>query len=146
MDAAAYNARCSIARSLEVLGDKWTPLILRESFRGSTRFSDFRDALGIARDVLAARLATLVEYGVMEKRTYREEGAREREEYVLTPAGHDLRLLLAAFTEWGDVHRPTDHGPTAAFVEVGTGRPVHLAFVDDAGAVVSDVESVFTAA
>lgn len=148
MDAAAYNARCSIARSVEVLGDKWSPLIIREAFRGVTRFTDFRDALGIARDVLAARLATFVEMGLMEKRSYREDGSRERAEYVLTDAGRDLRALLAAYTAWGDVHRPTDHGPTAEFVDSATSRRVHLAFVDEGGAIIpaDRVESVFTAA
>jgi len=146
MDAAAFNAKCSIARSLEVLGEKWTLLILREAFRGRTRFSDFRDALGVARDILAARLTVLVDNGVMTKRAYRDENAREREEYVLTDAGRDLRPVLAALTEWGDAHRALAEGPTAQFVEPSTGERVHLAFVTDAGLQVSPdlVTSEFT--
>ncbi len=148
MDAAAFNARCSIARSLEVIGEKWTLLILREAFRGTTRFSDFRDGLGIARDILAARLGVLVENGVMTKRAYRDENSREREEYVLTAAGLDLRPVLAAITEWGDAHRGLPQGPTARFVEASTGTPVHLAFVTDDGEQVASelVTSEFTAA
>jgi DNA-binding HxlR family transcriptional regulator len=63
--------RCSIARTLEVLGEKWTLLVVREACEGRTRFSEFRSALGVAPDVLADRLATLVDVGVMERRPYR---------------------------------------------------------------------------
>lgn len=148
MDPAAFNARCSIARSLEVLGEKWTLLILREAFRDVTRFSGFRDNLGIARDVLADRLGTLVEFGVLEKRAYRDANARERDEYVLTDAGLALRPVLAAITQWGDVHRATEGGPTARFVRAGTSHPVRIAFVDEAGRIVpsADVVSEFTPA
>lgn len=148
MDPASFNARCSIARSLEVVGEKWTLLILREAFRGRTRFSDFRDALGVARDILAARLTVLVDNGVMAKRAYRDENSREREEYVLTDAGRDLRPVLAALTEWGDTHRRLPEGPTARFVDASTGAPVHLAFVTDEGELVdrSLVTSEFTEA
>ena len=148
MDPAAFNARCSIARSLEVIGEKWTLLILREAFRGRTRFSDFRDSLGIARDILAARLAVLVDNGVMVKRAYRDENAREREEYVLTDAGLDLRPVLAALTAWGDAHRGLPEGPTARFVEASTGEPVQLTFVTGDGRRVPDdlVASEFTEA
>lgn len=148
MDPAAFNARCSIARSLEIVGEKWTLLVLREAFRGTTRFSDFRGSLGIARDILAARLGALVDNGVMVKRAYRDENSREREEYVLTDAGRDLRLVLAALTAWGDVHRGLPEGPTARFVEASTGEPVRLAFVTRDGRRVPDelVTSEFTEA
>jgi DNA-binding HxlR family transcriptional regulator len=148
MDPAAFNARCSIARSLEVLGEKWTLLILREAFRDVTRFSAFRENLGVARDVLADRLGTLVEAGVMSKRAYRDDNARERDEYVLTGAGLALRPVLAAITEWGDEYRATEAGPTARFVKAGTSHPVHIAFVDETGRIVpsADVVSEFTPA
>ncbi|MDH6182221.1 DNA-binding HxlR family transcriptional regulator [Microbacteriaceae bacterium SG_E_30_P1] len=148
MDAAEFNAHCSIARSLEVVGEKWTLLILREAFRGRTRFSEFREALGVARDILSARLAVLVEHGVLSKRAYRDENAREREEYVLTDAGRDLRPVLAALTEWGDAHRGLPQGPTARFIETATGQPVRLAFVAEDGreVAVAEVTSEFTAA
>jgi DNA-binding HxlR family transcriptional regulator len=121
--------RCSIARSLEVLGEKWTLLIVREAFWGRTRFSEFREALGVAPDVLTARLTTLVDIGVMERRPYRVEGGRQREEYVLTPAGEDLRLVLGALNAWGDEHRPAPAGRASTFVEASTGEPVTLTFV-----------------
>jgi DNA-binding HxlR family transcriptional regulator len=69
------DSSCSIARSLGVLGERWTFLILREAFLGATRFAEFRDGLGVAPDVLSDRLATLVAYGVMEREPYREPAA-----------------------------------------------------------------------
>ena len=127
------DTRCSIARSLEVLGEKWTLLVVREASWGRTRFSEFRDALGIAPDVLADRLATLVEVGVLERRPYREDGGRRREEYVLTAAGDDLRLVLAALQAWGDEHRPAPDRRGARFVETASGEPVTLTFVSPDG-------------
>jgi DNA-binding HxlR family transcriptional regulator len=122
------GVRCSIARSLQVLGEKWTLLVVREALWGQTRFSEFRQALGVAPDVLADRLATLVAHGVLERRPYRVDGGREREEYVLTPAGEDLRVVLGALNAWGDQHRPSPAGPASTFVEAATGEPVSLAF------------------
>ena len=140
------NSRCSIARSLEVLGEKWTLLVVREAFRGSTRFSQFK-SLGLARDILSDRLATLVDCGVLERRGYRESGARERDEYVLTAAGRDLRPVLAALTAWGDAHRPAEGGPSTAFLEHGTHTPVHLEFRTGGGRKIAadDVQVIFDA-
>jgi DNA-binding HxlR family transcriptional regulator len=127
------NQRCSIARSLTVLGEKWSLLVVRDVRRGVTRFSDIRARLGVAPDILADRLVKLVELGVLARRSYREDGSREREEYVLTPAGEELTLVLAALNEWGDRHLPSEYGPASRYVVAGTGRPAHLAFVDEAG-------------
>jgi DNA-binding HxlR family transcriptional regulator len=127
--SAGKDHSCSIARSLEVLGERWTLLVVREACFGRTRFSEFRDALGVAPDVLSDRLATLVEVGVLERRPYREDGGRRREEYVLTPAGEDLRLVLAALQTWGDQHRPARADRGARFVEASTGEAVETSFV-----------------
>ena len=127
------NARCSVARSLEVLGEKWTLLVILEAFFGATRFADFRARLGIAPDVLTARLETLVEGGVLARRAYRDEGQRQREEYVLTEAGAELKTILAAFVAWGDVHRPSGFGPSTVYVDRDTEEPVRIAFVTDDG-------------
>jgi DNA-binding HxlR family transcriptional regulator len=129
------NSRCSIARSLEVLGQRWSLLIVREAMWGRSRFAEFR-SIGVPSDVLATRLVELVDAGVLERRPYREPGERTRDEYVLTPAGRDLVPVLAALVAWGDAHRPTDDTPTAVYTDTGTGRDVRLAFVDDAGATV----------
>jgi DNA-binding HxlR family transcriptional regulator len=133
MDPSQKNRMCSIARSLEVLGERWTFLILREAFEGITRFADFRAMLGVAPDVLSNRLSTLVEAGVLEKYPYREPGARVRDSYHLTPAGRDLRLVLGALQQWGDEHRPYELGPTAVRRTVDGDRPVHVGFIDDTG-------------
>ncbi|KRE30392.1 helix-turn-helix domain-containing protein [Agromyces sp. Soil535] len=126
--------RCSIARSLEVLGQKWSVLVLREAIlRGRTRFAEFRAELGVAPDVLTDRLARLVEAGILERRPYREAGERERVEYVLTEAGWALKPVLAAISAWGDEYRPSGFGPAAIYTERETGAPVRLAFLDGEG-------------
>ena len=91
---------CPIAQSLEIIGEWWTPLILRDAFFGVRRFDDFARRLGIARNVLADRLDTLVEGGVLERRPYDE--ARGRYDYVLTDKGRALWPVFAALRQWGD--------------------------------------------
>lgn len=126
------NKDCSIAHSLEVLGQKWNLLIMREAFRGSTRYADFLK-IGVTTDVLAGRLSSLVENGLLERRPYRGPGERAREEYVMTEAGRDLLPILAAFAEWGDQYRAGEKGPAALFVDGETGEQVTLAFADKDG-------------
>ncbi|MFI9648341.1 winged helix-turn-helix transcriptional regulator [Streptomyces sp. NPDC052040] len=91
---------CSIARTVDLLGDTWTALLLREAFYGIRRFDEFQQELGIARNTLADRLSRLVEERVMEKRPYQDEPRRH--EYVLTEKGRDLFAVLAAMSRWGD--------------------------------------------
>jgi DNA-binding HxlR family transcriptional regulator len=125
--------RCSIARSLDVLGLKWSLLVVREAMWGRTRFAEFRSRLGIAPDVLTDRLSRLVEAGILERRPYREDGEREREEYLLTDAGRALIPVLAAMSAWGDEYRPSGFGPAALYADRETGASARLAFVDDEG-------------
>lgn len=126
-------ASCAIARSLEVVGQKWSLLVVHEAMLGTTRFADFRARLGVAPDVLTDRLSRLVEQGVLERRAYREPGERERAEYLLTPAGRDLMPLLTAMLQWGDAHRPVE-GPTVGVtVEKAARTPVRLAYLDSDG-------------
>jgi len=131
--ASVPESSCSIARSLGVLGERWTFLILREAFLGATRFAEFRDGLGVAPDVLSDRLATLVAYGVMEREPYREPGARSRYAYRLTPAGQELQLVLSALQQWGDEHLPRPEGPSMLRRVRGTDRPVHVGYIDEHG-------------
>jgi DNA-binding HxlR family transcriptional regulator len=91
---------CSIARALERLGERWTLLVLREAFTGARRFEEFAERLDIARNVLTARLALLVDEGVLERRRYQERP--ERFEYRLTEKGLDLFEVLVALMQWGD--------------------------------------------
>jgi DNA-binding HxlR family transcriptional regulator len=149
MDAVMESGPpCSIARSLTVLGERWTFLILREALGGSTRFAQFRDTLGVAPDVLSDRLATLVEYGVLTREPYQEPGRRVRYEYRLTPAGRELQVVLGALQQWGDDHLPRAQGPTMVRRQHSTGRPVRVGYVDDDGREVEprDVAFVRTAA
>ena len=127
------ESTCSIARSLGVLGERWTFLILREAFLGATRFAEFRDRLGVAPDVLSDRLSTLVEYGVMERQPYQEPGARPRFAYRLTPAGTELQVVLSALQQWGDRYLPRPEGPSMLRRIRGTDLPVHVGYVDDQG-------------
>src|SRR5687768_14095832 len=91
---------CSVARSLEVIGEWWTLLILRDAFFGVTRFEEFQARLGIARNILTKRLDTLVEHGVLERRSY--DDARGRSDYVLTDKGRALWPVLVTIRQWGD--------------------------------------------
>jgi DNA-binding HxlR family transcriptional regulator len=92
--------RCSIAKTLEIVGDRWTMLIIREAFWGTRRFDDFQRKLDIARTVLTERLARLVEEGLLRKERYHERP--ERFEYRLTDKGADLWPVLMALLAWGD--------------------------------------------
>jgi DNA-binding HxlR family transcriptional regulator len=125
--------KCSVGRSITVLGERWTILILREALLGTTRFADFERYLGLPPDRLADRLATLVEYGVMTKESYQEPGQRRRPSYHLTPAGRELHVLIGVLQQWGDKNLPRPEGPTVVRKAGRTGRPVHVAFIDDLG-------------
>src|SRR4029453_17663682 len=97
MERTNYEAsNCSIARTLQVLGEKWTLLILRESFYGATRFEQFHRVLQCPRNLLSARLALLVEEGILERSEYREPGSRARKGYPLTGKGRQRRRRLLA--------------------------------------------------
>jgi DNA-binding HxlR family transcriptional regulator len=141
------DTRCSIARTIRILGDRWTVLIVREAFWGKTRFSQFRDSLGVSTDILTARLSTLVDHGIMEKRPYRDDGDRERIGYHLTEAGVALRPVLAALNEWGTTYEEHENGSASRYVRAATGEPVHIAFVTSTGEILpwSDVEAVRSA-
>ena len=134
---------CSIERSVEVLGERWTFLILREAFSGLTRFSEFRSALGIAPDVLSERLNTLVKRGVMTRQPYQEPGSRPRDAYELTHAGRDLLVVLGSLQQWGDTYLPRPSGPTVVRRTSGTNRPLHVAFVDERGREVALTDVTF---
>lgn len=100
---------CSVARTLEVVGEWWTMLVIREAFNGVRRFDDFHERLGIARNVLAARLQRLVEHGVLERRQYQDRPPRC--EYRLTEKGRDLYPVLIAMLAWGDRWMAGPEGP-----------------------------------
>ena len=130
---------CSIARALELVGERWTLLIVRDAFLGLRRFEEFQESLGIARNVLTDRLNRLVEAGIFERVRYSERP--ERFEYRLTPMGRELDVAISALRQWGDAHlsekpprllrrRSDGHPVVAALVPEGTdvltGRDVEI--------------------
>jgi len=112
--------RCPVARAMAVIGERWAILILREAFYGTTRFDEFERALGIAPNILAARLKGLVEHGVLARRPV--EGGRH--EYRLTEKGRDVFPAFLALKQWGDRWMAPPEGPVVELVERATGRPV----------------------
>jgi len=116
-------SECSIARTLDVIGDRWSLLILRDGFYGVRRFEDFQHDLGVARNVLADRLAKLVERGVFERRLYAERPPRY--EYRLTAKGRDLMPVLLTMMRWGDDWEGDDARPPVKLVHVGCGHATH---------------------
>ena len=119
---------CSIARTVDLLGDWWTPLVIRQSFLGARRFDDFQSSLGIPRNVLAERLRTLVEHGVLERRQYSERPPRS--EYRLTDKGIGLFGVIVAMMKWGDEWLDWPDGPPIQLVDRETGERIEPVLVD----------------
>ncbi len=117
---------CSIGRTLDIVGEKWTFLVLRELFQGIRRFDDLRVRTAIPRQVLSDRLRTLVERGLVRREPYRDPGHRQRHEYRLTDKGLELYPLLLALLAWGDTHLPSPGGPAMILEHRDCGEPVHL--------------------
>jgi DNA-binding HxlR family transcriptional regulator len=115
------HMNCSLAQTLSIIGERWTLLILRDAFFGTKRFGQFERSLGIAKNILSARLNMLVEEGILERR---ESSAGAYTEYVLTERGLDLQPVLLSMTHWGDAHRPNVKGDRLVFVERENGKPI----------------------
>lgn len=112
---------CSIARTLHVVGEPWSPLIVRDVYIGITRFDDLQRDLGISRKVLTERLRWLVEQGVLEQRPYSERPPRS--EYVLTEQGRDFVRVLFAMVAWGDRWTAGEAGPPIRYRHRTCGEP-----------------------
>ena len=125
--SAPSNAACPVARSLAVLGDTWSLLILRDAHAGLTRFDQFRKNLGIAPTMLTKRLATLTEEGLLEKRRYSEHPPRE--EYVLSVAGREFLPVLFMIGAWGRKHR--GEGKLVRFLDAETETEIKPVAVDE---------------
>ncbi|WP_354699841.1 putative HTH-type transcriptional regulator [Paraconexibacter sp. AEG42_29] len=132
---AASTYQCSVARTVEVVGERWTMLILREAFLGVKRFDHIQRDLGIARNILSDRLGKLVDQGILEKRRYSERPPRF--EYRLTAKGRDLYPIVVTLMQWGDKYTAPDGAPVElTHIECGQitqpqltcdccGKPVH---------------------
>src|SRR5438477_1406866 len=116
------DMNCSVAQSLEVIGEWWSLLIVRDALMGVTRFDDFQDRLGISRNVLTQRLDHLVDSGVLERVPYQTRPVRY--DYRLTEKGRGLWTVLNALREWGDAWN-APQGPPTQLVHKGCGRKIH---------------------
>ncbi len=116
------NARCPVARSLDMLGDWWTLLLVRDALRGSRRFSEFQESLGLATNILTTRLRKMVEDGILDTRP--APNRADRSEYHLTEKGRRLQVVLLSLRQWGEENLFAEGEPMAALVEKATGEPV----------------------
>jgi DNA-binding HxlR family transcriptional regulator len=117
---AFAKQNCSIARPMAILGERWTILILRDLFLGFRRFDEFQEHLGVATNVLSARLATLEDEGIVERRRYSERPARY--EYRLTKKGRDLQPVILELMRWHDEHMPVRGGAIHELTHVECGH------------------------
>jgi DNA-binding HxlR family transcriptional regulator len=115
---------CSIARTLDVVGDQWSPLILRDVFVGISRFDQIQQDLGISRKVLTERLKWLVDQGVMERRAYSSRPPRY--EYALTVKGLELCDILLVMVRWGDKWTAGEAGPPVLYRHHACGEISHV--------------------
>jgi DNA-binding HxlR family transcriptional regulator len=113
---------CSIAKALEVVGERWSLLIVRDVMNRRRRFDELQKGLGIARNTLSSRLQRLVDEDILERRAYQTNP--ERHEYFLTEKGLDLWPALVALQSWGDRHSPSPGGPPMLIVHKGCGGRV----------------------
>lgn len=118
---------CSIARTLDIVGERWTVLVLRDAFNGVRRFEDFSASLPIARNVLTARLNTLVEHGILRRQQYQERP--DRFEYRLTAKGMELYPVLVSMLQWGDRHLAGEEGPPVDLIHRGCGHLVEAELI-----------------
>lgn len=117
-----WDAGCPVARALDVIGDWWSLLIIRDAFDGVRRFSAFQAGLGIAKGVLATRLRDLTRRGILEMGPA-SDGSAYRE-YVLTEKGRGLFLVIVALRQWGEGHLYRPDEPKSSLVDTETGAPV----------------------
>lgn len=121
---------CPVARSVELIGDRWSLLIVRDAFDGMRRFGDFQRSLGVARNILSDRLRKLVEAGILEMQAAAEGSAYQA--YVLTPRGQSLFPLVLALRQWGETHLFAAGEAHSQLLDRRTGQPVPIMRVLDA--------------
>lgn len=138
----AGDASCPVARTVDLVGDRWSLLIVRDAFDGMHRFSDFQRSLAVARNVLADRLRRLVEAGILTTRPASDGSAYQ--EYVLTPKGESLFPIVVALRQWGERHLFARGERHSQLVEKRTGKPVPamLPLASDGGMLAPDATEV----
>jgi len=135
-------ANCAIGAAVEILGERATFLVLRESFNGVRRFDDMQHRTGIPRQVLSSRLARLVGEGLLRKVPYQEAGQRSRDEYRLTRKGVDLYPVMVALMQWGDRYEAGPEGPPVLLRHRDCGEPVRIHLACRAGHVLESARDV----
>ncbi|HEX2806583.1 MAG TPA: helix-turn-helix domain-containing protein [Kineosporiaceae bacterium] len=136
---------CTVQRALQVVGDRWSFVVLREIFNGIRRFDDMRVRTAIPRQVLTDRLARLVEQDVLRREPYREAGQRVRHEYRLTSKGLAMYPALVALNDWGAAYYAEPEGPPLRFEHRGCGADVHAVLRCGAGHELADPRQVLPA-
>lgn len=135
------NEPCPVARSADVIGDRWSLLIVRDAFDGVRRFSDFQRSLNVARNILSDRLRRLVDAGILA--TQPASNGSAYQEYVLTAQGKSLFPVVVALRQWGERHLFEPDEPHSELIEIKTGKPVHfMAPRSDDGHVLSPEEAM----
>src|SRR4051794_15312730 len=143
MERTNYEAsNCSIGRTLDILGQKWTLLIIRECFHGATRFEQFHRVLQCPRNLLTGRLALLVDEGILERTEYREPGSRPRLEYRMTDKGQELIHIMLAVMQWGARHKANPEGPPVIPPHVGCGEDLHFTCAGGTGHIGTGADDV----
>lgn len=127
LDTSTDN--CTVQRTLDLIGEKWSMLVLRDSMNGVRRFDDFRRHVGLSESVLADRLRKLVAAGILDTVPYSEPGSRTRHEYRLTRKGWELWPAMIALKQWGDRHTADPEGPPLEVVHDGCGEQVRTVVV-----------------
>ncbi|WP_283139722.1 winged helix-turn-helix transcriptional regulator [Rhizohabitans arisaemae] len=122
MNARPTDSTCPVARTVDIVGDRWSLLIIRDAFDGVRRFSQFQRSLGIAKNILATRLRHLVDVGVL--RVEPASGGGSYQDYVLTDKGKDLFDLIVSLRQWGQDHTFTPGEQHSVLVDVATDQPV----------------------
>ncbi|WP_383698246.1 winged helix-turn-helix transcriptional regulator [Streptomyces sp. NPDC057494] len=135
------DSPCPVARSADLLGDRWALLVIRDAFDGITRFGDFQRSLGAARNILSDRLRRLVEAGILQLQPASDGSAYQ--EYVLTAAGLELFPLLVALRQWGERHRFGAGEAHSQLIELATRRPLpYMPPLDAAGHALASGQTV----
>lgn len=120
------TTNCSVQRTLDIIGDRWTMILLRELFNGVRRFEQMRRHSGISESVLSNRLGKLVDAGILDVVPYQEAGSRTRREYRLTGKGRALYPILIALLQWGDEYCADPEGPSLTVAHRDCGAPVDV--------------------
>jgi DNA-binding HxlR family transcriptional regulator len=143
--ALAFSTEnCTVGRTMAILGERSTFVVLREIFNGVRRFQDIRDHASLPRQVLSDRLGLLVEHDILHKVPYQPPGERARHEYRLTPKGFDLYPALAAIADWGERYLSGPEGAPIEFAHLGCGARVHVVLACEAGHRIDEPRDVAT--